>query len=187
VVLVDSAIKDVDSLSLVTAVRATSKDVSVVVMGLLPTTHDVGAFVRAGVAGFIMKDAPVDVFVGTIRAVAGGARVVPGMLNGSVLLDVATRLQARGPEVVKAAVRMTKREREVVAFIADGSSNSEIAAALGVPLHAVKGHLHRIMEKLALHTRLQVAAFAKTKPARTKPARSKSVRSRSASPAPRVA
>lgn len=160
VVLLDSAIGDVDSLALVAAVRAASKDVKVVVMDLLPSHEDVVDFVRAGVSGFILKDATVEEFVGTIRAVADGAHVLPRPLTGALFAHVADRVKACGVRGVKAAVRMTKREREVVALIAEGASNREIAERLKVAAHTVKSHVHNILEKLALHTRLQVAAFA---------------------------
>jgi len=160
VVLLDSAIGDVDSLALVAAVRAASKDVKVVVMDLLPSHEDVVAFVRAGVSGFILKDATVEEFVGTIRAVADGAHVLPRPLTGALFAHVALKVQARGRRGVKAALRMTKREREVVALIAEGASNKEIAERLRVAAHTVKSHVHNILEKLALHSRLQVAAFA---------------------------
>jgi len=168
VVLLDSAIGDVDSLALVAAVRAASKDVKVVVMDLLPSHEDVVDFVRAGVSGFILKDATVEEFVGTIRAVADGAHVLPRPMTGALFAHVADRARARGVRGVKAAVRMTKREREVVALIAEGASNKEIAGRLKVAAHTIKSHVHNILEKLALHTRLQVAAFAHAE--RTPPA-----------------
>jgi DNA-binding NarL/FixJ family response regulator len=55
---------------------------------------------------------------------------------------------------------MTKREREVMELIADGRSNKEIAARLRIAAKTVKSHVHNILEKLALHTRLEVAAYA---------------------------
>lgn len=54
---------------------------------------------------------------------------------------------------------MTKREREIIVLIADGMSNKEIAQQLNIATHTVKSHIHNIMEKLALHTRLQIAKF----------------------------
>ena len=54
---------------------------------------------------------------------------------------------------------MTKREREIIVLIADGLSNKEIALQLNIATHTVKSHVHNIMEKLALHTRLQIAKF----------------------------
>lgn len=55
------------------------------------------------------------------------------------------------------ALRMTKREREIIDLIADGLSNKEIAQRLNIATHTVKSDVHNIMEKLALHTRLQIA------------------------------
>ncbi len=58
-------------------------------------------------------------------------------------------------------VRMTKREREIIVLIADGLSNKEIAQQLNIATHTVKSHLHNIMEKLALHSRLQIAKYTR--------------------------
>jgi DNA-binding CsgD family transcriptional regulator len=55
---------------------------------------------------------------------------------------------------------MTPREREVIALIAAGKSNKEIATQLNVATHTAKSHVRNVMDKLALHTRLQIAAFA---------------------------
>jgi len=59
------------------------------------------------------------------------------------------------------AVRMTKREREIIALIADGMNNKEIAQQLNIATHTVKSHVHNIMEKLDLHTRLQLSKFTR--------------------------
>jgi DNA-binding NarL/FixJ family response regulator len=58
-------------------------------------------------------------------------------------------------------VRMTKREREIIVLIADGLSNKEIAQKLNIATHTVKSHVHNIMEKLALHSRLQIAKYTR--------------------------
>jgi DNA-binding NarL/FixJ family response regulator len=58
---------------------------------------------------------------------------------------------------------MTRREQEVIALIAEGRSNKEIASDLNIAVHTVKSHVHNILEKLALHTRLELAHFAHTK------------------------
>ena len=61
---------------------------------------------------------------------------------------------------VVAAVRMTKRERGITELIAEGLSNKEIAQRLNIATYTVKSHVHNILEKLALHSRLQIAAHA---------------------------
>jgi NarL family two-component system response regulator LiaR len=55
---------------------------------------------------------------------------------------------------------MTRREREVIVLIAEGLSNKEIAQRLHLATDTVKSHVHNILEKLALHTRLEIASFA---------------------------
>jgi len=58
-------------------------------------------------------------------------------------------------------VRLTQRERQVIDLIGEGLSNKEIAQRLHIATHTVKSHVHNILEKLALHPRLQIAAFAR--------------------------
>ena len=60
------------------------------------------------------------------------------------------------------AVKLTRREHEVVDLIARGMSNKEIANELSIAVHTVKSHVHNTLEKLALHTRLELASFALT-------------------------
>ena len=159
-VLLDSALGDRDSARFVKEVRQALPDVKVIVMGLLPAHEDFVEFVKAGVAGFILKDATIDVFVATILAVADGVSVLPSMMTGTLFSHVAAQAVARGRRGARAAVRMTARERQVIESIADGLSNKEIADRLRIATHTVKSHVHNILEKLALHTRLEVAIYA---------------------------
>ena len=159
-VLLDSALGDRDSARFVKEVRQAFPDVKVIVMGLLPAHEDFVEFVKAGVAGFILKDATIEVFVATILAVADGVSVLPSMMTGTLFSHVAAQALARGRRGAKAAVRMTARERQVIESIADGMSNKEIADRLRIATHTVKSHVHNILEKLALHTRLEVAIYA---------------------------
>ena len=163
VVLLDSALGDRDSLRLVEAVRKASPATKVIVMHLLPAQEDVVAFVRAGVSGFIMKDASVTEFVATIRAVADGESVLPPLMTRTLFSHVAAHAVARGKRRLKAAMRMTAREREVMGLIAEGLGNRDIAARLDLATHTVKSHVHNILERLALHSRLEVAAYAHAK------------------------
>jgi DNA-binding NarL/FixJ family response regulator len=169
-VLLDSALGDRDGLRLVEAVRKASPASKLIVMHLLPAHEDVVAFVRAGVSGFIMKDASVAEFVATIRSVADGAKVLPAPVTKTLFTYVADRVLSRGKRGQKAATRMTTREREVTALIAEGLGNGEIAARLKIAAHTVKSHVHNILEKLALHTRLEVAAYAHANEGRRKQA-----------------
>jgi two-component system nitrate/nitrite response regulator NarL len=160
VVLLDSALGEQDSLRLLEAVKEASPEIRVIVMDLLPAPQDIVEFVAAGCSGFIMKDATLDDFVSTIRSVAQGIPVLPPPLTSTIFSHIAQQAVRRDPVAVREAVSMTRREREVIALIGEGLSNKEIAARLDIALHTVKSHMHNVLEKLALHSRLQVAAYA---------------------------
>jgi DNA-binding NarL/FixJ family response regulator len=141
-------------------VRRSFPDVKIVVMGLLPTNEEFVEFIKVGAAGFVLKDATIDQFVETIVAVADGHSVLPPTMANTLFTHVAAQAISRGKRGAKAAVRMTVREREVIDLIAEGLSNKEIGERLHIATHTVKSHVHNILEKLTLHTRLEVAAYA---------------------------
>jgi DNA-binding NarL/FixJ family response regulator len=92
--------------------------------------------------------------------VAAGEKVLPSRLTDSLFAQIATAAGGQGREYVLEDVRMTRREREVIELIGEGLSNKEIAQRLNIATHTVKSHVRNVMEKLALHTRLQIAAFS---------------------------
>jgi DNA-binding NarL/FixJ family response regulator len=160
VILLDVGLPDAQSLRLASMVNLTLAESRVIVMDLLPVHEEIAQFVDAGVAGFILKDATFEDLVATIAAVAAGERVLPPRMTGTLLSQIARAAVRRGAAEALAAVRLTPREHEVVALIARGRSNKEIAADLQMAAHTVKSHVRNIMEKLALHSRLQIAAYA---------------------------
>jgi DNA-binding NarL/FixJ family response regulator len=158
VVLLDIGLRNQNSLRIVRTIRKEFPKTEVIVMDLIPMHADVAEFVKEGVAGFILKDAPVDDFLHTIRSVAKGIKVLPPPLTGSLFSQIVEHAIRSGhsDQIVK-SVRMTKREQDVIDQIARGRSNKEIAAKLFIAVHTVKSHVHNILEKLALHTRLELA------------------------------
>jgi DNA-binding NarL/FixJ family response regulator len=159
VVLIDFGLEDHDSLSLTSTVHADVPTARVIVMGLLAIQEDVADFVRAGASGFIMKNATSDEFFATIRAVAGGAEVLPVALTNTLFSQIARNAVYVDRTRVLEAVRLTNRERQVIDLLGEGLSNKEIAVRLNIAVHTVKSHVHNVLEKLSLHSRLEVAAF----------------------------
>jgi two-component system nitrate/nitrite response regulator NarL len=165
VVLVDATLENHDSRRVVESVKKTAPEARVIVMDLLPAQEDVIAFIKAGANGFIVKDATVEDFFRTIRSVAEGADVVPPALAGTLLSHTVDQAVLRNTPVhetpaLMEGVRLTKREREVIDLVTDGLGNKQIAQRLNLATHTVKNYVARILEKLALHSRLQLAAFA---------------------------
>jgi DNA-binding NarL/FixJ family response regulator len=162
VVLLDFGLEDHDSLSLTATVHREVPAARVIVMGLLPLQEDVANYVRAGASGFIMKEASFEEFFATIRAVAAGAEVLPPALTTSLFTQIARNAAAGSKSRVLEAVRLTSRERQVIDLLGEGLSNKEISTRLHIAVHTVKSHVHNVLEKLALHSRLEVAAFTHT-------------------------
>ena len=160
VVLLDLGLRNGDSLRVAERVRKDFPASRIIVMDLLPVHEDIVEFVNAGVSGFIMKDATLDDLVRTIRSVAEGINVLPPQMTGSLFSQIARDAVARGRPEVLESVRMTPRERQVINLIAEGLGNKEIASRLHIATHTVKSHVRNVMEKLMLHTRLQIAAYA---------------------------
>jgi len=160
VVLVDLGLRGRNSLRLVRQMRKEAPRARVVIIDLVPVQAELVEFVRAGVSGFILKDATFTDFVKTIRSVAQGEKVLPPPMTDSLFSQIVEHGARKGRGNPFKSVRMTKREREVIQQIAEGLSNKEIAGKLDIALHTVKSHVHNILEKLALHTRLEIASYA---------------------------
>ena len=158
VVLMDLGLRNENGLRLVATLAKELPQTKVIGMGLIPSQLDVIEFVEAGAAGFILKDATIEDVLGTIRSVARGMRVLPPPLTGSLFNHVIEQALRKGKGRLLDAVRMTKREREIIVLIAEGMSNKEIAQQLNLSTYTVKSHVHNILEKMALHSRLQIAS-----------------------------
>lgn len=158
VLLLDAGLQDGNSLRFAESVREEMPEVRVIVMDLVETHEEIADFVTAGVEGFITKDASFDDFVETIRAVGRGERVLPSRMTGSLFSQIAESAMSRGADTTL-GMRTTQREREVIALIASGLSNKEIAMRLGIATDTVKSHVRNVMDKLAVRSRLQIAAY----------------------------
>ena len=160
VILLDLGLGERGILQVVRGIRATYRKSKLIVMGLIPEQAEVVGLVKEGVSGFLLKDASVHEFVTSIRAVAAGHKVFPESLADSLFARV-VETATRKEKLDIADVRMTVRERDIVNLIALGMSNKEIAMRLSVATDTVKSHVHNILEKLSLRSRVQVAVRAR--------------------------
>ncbi|HEU4666919.1 MAG TPA: response regulator transcription factor [Arthrobacter sp.] len=117
------------------------------------------AALRAGASGFLLKSAAPESLAEAVRSLARG----DGWLDPAVTRMLITQFAGRTPDVLPAPAelsRLTQREREILAIIATGLSNTEIAAGLFLSEGTVKTHIGRIFAKLGLRDRAQAVAFA---------------------------
>ncbi len=163
VVLLDLGLRSQSSLKVLESIKKRYPRAEVIVMDLIPSHADVVAFVKAGVSGFVPKDATLDDFLNTIRSVIKGVRILPPTMADSLFSKIVeSAIQEGTVDHVMAAVKLTEREHEVVKLLAKGRSNAEIALKLEIAVYTVKGHVRNILDKLALHTRLELASFTQT-------------------------
>ncbi len=160
-VLLDLGLRNQNSLEVIKLVKKNFPETKIIVMDLIPLQADVFEFVRAGVSGFMLKDISVTEFLKTIRSVYEGAQVLPPNLTGSLFSQIVEHaINSFKPSEIDESIRMTKREKQVIELIADGATNKEIAQKLHLSTYTVKSHVHNILEKLALNTRVQIAKHA---------------------------
>lgn len=164
IVLMDFGLSGRNSLELMVSIKKNFPGIKIIGMGLVPTQSDIMEFVQAGAEGFITKNATVKDILKTIRTVALGETVLPPSMAGSLFSQVAEHALSKGKRNLKNAMRMTEREKQIIALIVEGMSNKEIADTLHITTFTVKSHVHNILEKLALHNRLQIARYANDDP-----------------------
>jgi two-component system nitrate/nitrite response regulator NarL len=158
IILLDLGLRSQNSLQIVKLSKANFSETKIIVMDLIPLQADVFEFVEAGVSGFILKDASIAEFLKTIRSVNQGTKVLPSHLTGSLFSQIVEHaIHGSKPSVIDESTRMTKREKQIIELIADGDTNKEIAQKLHLSTYTVKSHVHNILEKLALNTRVQIA------------------------------
>jgi DNA-binding NarL/FixJ family response regulator len=161
VVLMDIRMPVVDGIE---ATRRITQPADAAVKVLILTTFDLDEYVyealRAGASGFLLKDASAAELAHAVRVVAAGDALLAPNVTKRLIAEFA-RL-ASGPQApLKERVGdLTERETEVLALIAHGLSNAEIAEQLVVAEQTVKTHVSRILAKLDLRDRTQAAVFA---------------------------
>jgi DNA-binding NarL/FixJ family response regulator len=158
IVLLDLGLRNQNSLQIVKLIRQNFLEIKIIVLDLIPLQEDVMNFVRAGVSGFILKDADITEFIKSIRSVFQGTKVLPLNLTNSLFSQIVDEAVIHSDHsTINESVRLTKREKQVIDLIADGATNKEMANKLHLSIYTIKSHVHNILEKLTLHSRIQIA------------------------------
>ncbi|MEU0056440.1 response regulator transcription factor [Streptomyces sp. NPDC006334] len=159
VVLMDVQMPRMDGVSATRAVVAEGlADV------LVLTTFDLDEYVfgalRAGAAGFLLKNTEAKDLIAAVRTVAGGEGVVAPAVTRRLIAEFAAR-PARPPKADPAVLEsLTRREREVLGCLGEGLSNAAIAERLDMAEATAKTHVSRLLAKLELRSRVQAAVLA---------------------------
>lgn len=158
VVLMDIRMPEMDGITATSALRRLAAPPHVIVLTTFQADEHVMSALRAGADGFLLKDTEPTEIINAIRLVAAG----DAMLSPSVTRTLLSHLgndeaTERRRTAAQRLASLTEREREVAVAVGSGASNAEIAASLFMSEATVKAHVSRLLTKLELSNRVQIA------------------------------
>ena len=162
VLLLDLRMPNLDGLAALQALQQTNKRTRVIV---LTASEDKNEFVQAmklGCSGIVLKQTAPDLIVKSIRKVNSGEIWLDSNTTAAVMRQFSTGLDNGSSQGVKGRERspLSAREREIVALVAQGYKNKEMAEKMFISEQTVKNHLHNIFDKLGVSDRLELALYA---------------------------
>lgn len=160
VVLMDIRMPELDGLAATERVLAQPDPPRVLILTTFDLDEYVVQAIEVGAAGFLLKDATADALVDAIRAVARGDSVLSPEVTALVVDRARSASHTVDAAAVDAVEELTDRERDVLAQLALGRSNAEIATALYLSEATVKTHLGRVLAKLGVRDRVQAVIVA---------------------------
>ena len=159
VVLMDIRMPGMDGLAATRAIAGDDRlgGVRVVILTTFDLDEYVFEAIRSGASGFLVKDTEPDELLRAVRVVAAGNALLSPGVTRRLIAEFASRAKRPPPPRLD---RLTGREREVIALVAEGLSNDEIAALLFLSPATAKTHVNRAMAKLGARDRAQLVVFA---------------------------
>ncbi len=160
VLLLDLPLPGYAALEGLQAIRALSPTTRTILLVASPADADAVAALKQGARGYCSRKSEPALLRTAVERVRGGEIWVGRSVTGHLLEELAAVSRPRAPDAAKRLAGLTRRERELVALVAAGASNKEIAERLSIAERTVKAHLTSIFRKLGVSSRLHLAVYA---------------------------
>jgi two-component system nitrate/nitrite response regulator NarL len=155
IVLMDVAMPGMDGLAVTETLRKEAPQTKVLILSMQSSREPVLRIIKAGARGYVLKDAPTEELILAIETVHAGEAYF-----SKPVAQIALNQYVSDADDTKPVAKLSEREREVLALIAEGKSNKEIAMHLGIGVRTTETHRERIMRKLDIHSVAGLTKFA---------------------------
>jgi DNA-binding NarL/FixJ family response regulator len=158
VVLMDIRMPEMDGITATAAVRRLDSPPQVVVLTTFQADEQVMSALRAGAAGFLLKDTPPTEIMSAVRLVASGEAMLSPSVTRTLLSHLGdAQASERRRNATQRLAMLTDRERQVAVAVGSGASNAEVATSLFMSEATVKSHVSRLLIKLDVANRVHIA------------------------------
>jgi DNA-binding NarL/FixJ family response regulator len=161
VVLMDLRMPKLDGIQATARLRERCPDIPVLVLTTFDDDANLFGALRAGAAGYLLKDVSSETLVAAIQAASRGESFLQSTVTGRVVAAFARLMESGGPKADALVMPLSPREREIVSLLGSGASNKEIADRLNLAEGTVKNHVTNILTKLDVRDRTQAALRAR--------------------------
>jgi DNA-binding NarL/FixJ family response regulator len=157
--IVDISMPDLDGLEATRQIREADPNIEVVVLTMHESNQMVRRVLEAGARGYVLKSDLARCLVKAVKCVSEGKRFLTPKVS-EIVLEGFLKTGTQPERTVRSQDRPTPRELEIIRLLAEGKTNKEIAAALGITVRTVETHRAKIMLKLGLHSLTELIHYA---------------------------
>ena len=158
VALLDADLPNCDGIRATELIRERLPECQVIVLSGEQDEQILIRALEAGATGYLTKEYPLADLMNAVQAVHRGETLVPPRMLGPLLMSLLHR-RRRQDDALRLVSRLTRREREVLALLADGADNNLIAQTLVISPQTARTHIQNVLGKIGVHSRLEAAAF----------------------------